>query len=66
MDYHGGLDEYLMKTSDELIPCDIAQMYKRKIKEAYQGRGESAEALETMSKDLRDTLLEKYGADYVE
>ena len=65
MDYQGGLDEYLLKTSDELLPCSIAQMYRRKIKEAYQGLGKNGQRLGAVSQDLYQTLKQKYGLEYV-
>lgn len=66
IDYCGGLDEYLMKTSDALIPCDIAQMYKRRIMEAHSGKGEYAERLQEANHDLRNAIESMYGKEYVE
>lgn len=61
----GGFDEYMLSTKDELLPCPIAQMLKRKIMDAYQGIGSQGKALKESSLDLENVLTEKYGQDYI-
>ncbi len=61
----GGFDEYMLSTKDELLPCPIAQMLKRKIRDAYNGVGLQGEALKESSLDLEQVLRDRYGQEYI-
>ena len=61
----GGFDEYILTTKDELLPCPIAQMLKKKIRSAYSGVGSEGQALKESSLHLEKVLTEKYGPEYI-
>jgi ribosomal protein L28 len=64
----GGFDEYLTTTSPELITDPIAQMYRKKITEIYQGKGNTKEEirLKNETQKLRSAIIAQYGKDYAE
>ena len=62
----GGFDEYMLSTKDALLPCPISQMIKRKIIDAYNGKGPQAQALAASSGDLEKALRQKYGEEYIQ
>lgn len=61
----GGFDEYMLSTKDELLPCPISQMIKKKIIDAYNGIGSDGQALAKSSRDLEEVLESKYGTEYL-
>ena len=62
----GGFDEYMLSTKDELLPCPISQMIKKRIKNAYDGIGPESKTLKESSNDLKEILKEKYGSEYIQ
>jgi hypothetical protein len=60
----GGFDEYILTVPDHLIECEIAQMYKRKIKEVYDGKSSSFSRLRRLQLGFKNTLADRYGEEY--
>ncbi|KAJ3092300.1 Eukaryotic translation initiation factor eIF-1 [Quaeritorhiza haematococci] len=58
IDARGGLDEYMLTISDKYVEDPVAQMYRRKIKEAYEKKKQEI-------RDEQKTLLGRYGEDYL-
>ena len=60
----GGFDEYILSTKDDLLPCPISQMIKKKISDAYNGIGPKSLGLKESSNNLKEILEKRYGMEY--